>query len=125
MANARTTAKKAEAKRDGAQSLAARFLQHRATRDEPAVVAIRRDVYVGETDEEARRIAGAVIERGYRGFDPDALVYGSPATVAERFRDLAGLGYTDVIIRNLVSDQSEALASLGRMGEVRELVADA
>ena len=110
---------------DQAAFQAARFLQHRATRDEPAVVAIRRDVYVGETDEEARRVAGAIVERGYRGFDPSALIYGSPATVAARFRELAALGYTDVIIRSLVGDQSEALASLGRMGEVRELVADA
>ncbi|MGE3960336.1 MAG: LLM class flavin-dependent oxidoreductase [Dehalococcoidia bacterium] len=110
---------------DQAAYQAARFLQHRATRDEPAVVAVRRDVYVGETDEEAQRIAGAIVERGYRGFDRSAVIYGSPATVAERFRDLAGIGFTDVIIRNLVSDQREAMASLGRMAEVRELVADA
>lgn len=108
-----------------AEEQAAQFLRYRAMADEPAVVAIRRDIYVGETDEEATRIAGAIVDRGYRGFDRSAVIYGSPATVAQQFRDLAGLGFTDVIVRSLVADQAEALASLGRLAEVREMVADA
>ncbi|MCK9496998.1 MAG: LLM class flavin-dependent oxidoreductase [Dehalococcoidia bacterium] len=110
---------------DQAAYQATRFLQHRASRDEPATVAIRRDVYVGETDEEAQRIAGPIVERGYRGFDPSAVIFGSPETVADRIREYAGLGFTDVIVRSLVPDQRETIASLGRLAEVRELVADA
>jgi len=104
---------------------AARFLHHRAAVDEPAVVAIRRDVYVGETDEEAQRVAGAIVERGYRGFDRSAVIFGSVETVADQMREYASHGFTDVIVRNLVPDQSEAIACLGRLAEVREKVADA
>ena len=89
------------------------------------VTAIRRDIFVGETSEEAARIAGPIVEKGYRGFPKDAPVYGSPAEVAEDFRELAAMGYTDVIVRSLVSDQSRALSSLRLLKEVRSMVADA
>ncbi|MDP6604745.1 MAG: LLM class flavin-dependent oxidoreductase [Dehalococcoidia bacterium] len=90
----------------------------------PAAYPIRRDVYVGESDEEAEPTAGPVAGR-YRGFDPDALIYGSIDTVAGRFRELAELGYTDVIMRSIVQAQPKTLASLTRLGEVRAAVADA
>lgn len=44
--------------------------------------------------------------------------------VAEQFKAYAGAGYTDIIIRDLVSDPALVLESLGRLGEVRRLVAD-
>lgn len=90
----------------------------------PSAFPIRRDVYVGESDEEAEATAGPIAGR-YRGFDPDALIYGSVDSVAGRFRELAALGYTDVIMRSMVQDQPKALASLARLGEVRTAVADA
>ncbi|MDA1240093.1 MAG: LLM class flavin-dependent oxidoreductase [Chloroflexi bacterium] len=46
---------------DQAADQAAYFLGQRALVDEPAVVALRRDIYVGETDEEAQRIAGPLV----------------------------------------------------------------
>jgi alkanesulfonate monooxygenase SsuD/methylene tetrahydromethanopterin reductase-like flavin-dependent oxidoreductase (luciferase family) len=104
---------------------ATHFLGRRALVDEPAAVAIRRDVYVGETDEEAQRIAGAIVERGYRGFDPSAVIFGSPETVADKMREYAEHGFTDIIVRSLVPDQQEAVAGLLRLAEVRERVADA
>ena len=39
--------------------------------------------------------------------------------VAERFTALAALGYTDVIVRHLINDQSKVLGSLARLREVR------
>ena len=39
-------------------------------------IAIRRDVHVGADDADADRIAGPILERGYRGFDPTAPVTG-------------------------------------------------
>ena len=42
----------------------------------PDRIAVRRDVHVGADDADARRVAGPIIERGYRGFDPDAPVVG-------------------------------------------------
>jgi alkanesulfonate monooxygenase SsuD/methylene tetrahydromethanopterin reductase-like flavin-dependent oxidoreductase (luciferase family) len=89
----------------------------------PATIAIRRDIYVGESDAEADTVAGTRVRAGYRGFSPDAPVYGSVATVAAKFRELAQMGYTDVIIRHLVDDQAQVLASYGRLAEVRKAVA--
>ena len=90
---------------------------------ERGLTAIRRDVYVGETDAEAARIGGAVIESGYRGFPPEATIVGGPETVAKALLDLGAIGYSDVIVRNLIPDQSEALASIERLGQVRAQLA--
>jgi len=38
----------------------------------PAAVAIRRDIYVGESSAEAEAVGRAVVKAGYRGFDPAA-----------------------------------------------------
>ncbi|GAB4328099.1 MAG: LLM class flavin-dependent oxidoreductase [Dehalococcoidia bacterium] len=89
---------------------------------EPGTLAIRRDIYVGASAQEAREVAGPIVEGGYRGFDRSATVYGSPDEVASAFRELAGMGYTDVIVRHLVPDQEHALASLKRLREVRQAV---
>lgn len=86
----------------------------------PAVVAIRRDVYVGESPAEAGDVAKAVIARAYRGFKPSSLVWGSVANVVERFRELASYGYTDVIVRHLTDEQPKVLGSLARLAEVRD-----
>jgi alkanesulfonate monooxygenase SsuD/methylene tetrahydromethanopterin reductase-like flavin-dependent oxidoreductase (luciferase family) len=84
---------------------------------------IRRDVYVGESADEARSTAGDLIRAGYRGFAPEALVYGGVDEVAETFSALATLGYSDVITRNLVADPEKAVASTERLAGVRERVA--
>jgi len=94
-----------------------RCAAHRRT---PTAVAIRRDVYVGESPADAKAVLDAAIARGYRGFDPAALVAGSVDEVVERLRALGTMGYTDVIVRHLTDDQSEVLGSLTRLGRVRE-----
>jgi len=94
-----------------------RCAAHRRT---PTAVAIRRDVYVGESPADAKAVLDAAIARGYRGFDPAALVAGSVDEVVERLRALETMGYTDVIVRHLTDDQSEVLGSLTRLGRVRE-----
>ncbi|MXY72199.1 MAG: LLM class flavin-dependent oxidoreductase [Dehalococcoidia bacterium] len=90
---------------------------------ETGPVAIRRDIYVGESDEEAQDTARAVVESGYRGFDSEALAIGSPETVAGQFRALEDSGYTDVIVRNLMPTQEHAVASIRRLAEVRASLA--
>ena len=87
-------------------------------------IAVRRDVHVGADAADADRVAGPVLARGYRGFDPAAPVVGSPTQVAESFAALAELGCTDVIVRHLADDQNEVLQSLGRLKEVRTSVRD-
>lgn len=91
-------------------------------RREPTAVPIRRDVYVGESDAEAEATTREIVGKGYRGFDLDALVIGGVERVASRFRELASMGYTDVIVRNLMPDQPAALGSIARLALVRELL---
>ncbi|MCH8140347.1 MAG: LLM class flavin-dependent oxidoreductase [Proteobacteria bacterium] len=89
---------------------------------EPSAVAIRRDVYIGSSSEEAHKVVTPYIQKGYRGFPEEALMFGSVAAVAEELAGYAKLGYTDVIVRNLSSDQGEALATIERLAEVKKEV---
>jgi alkanesulfonate monooxygenase SsuD/methylene tetrahydromethanopterin reductase-like flavin-dependent oxidoreductase (luciferase family) len=91
----------------------------------PAAVAIRRDIYVGESSADAEAVGQAVVKAGYRGFDAKALVWGSVAEVVDKFRALASLGYTDIIVRHLTDDQSQVLGSLARLAEVRKALQNA
>jgi alkanesulfonate monooxygenase SsuD/methylene tetrahydromethanopterin reductase-like flavin-dependent oxidoreductase (luciferase family) len=88
----------------------------------PSTIAIRRDVHVGTDDADADRVAGPVLARGYRGFDPAAPVTGGVERVAAAFQELAEMGYTDVIVRHLADDQAEVIRSYGRLAAVRARV---
>lgn len=109
---------------DAARPLLAIYLD--ACADEghdPQRVAIRQDVLVADSDAEAERLAAPIMAAGYRGFDTEALVIGSPDTVAARFAGLAEIGFTDVLARQLTVPQDVALGSISRLGEVRRLLA--
>ncbi len=82
--------------------------------------AIRRDIYVGETAAEAEALAGKMIDRGYRGFPPEALIVGDVERVAAAFAELGAMGYDEVVVRHLVQDPARALDSIGRLAGVRE-----
>jgi alkanesulfonate monooxygenase SsuD/methylene tetrahydromethanopterin reductase-like flavin-dependent oxidoreductase (luciferase family) len=84
----------------------------------PSAVAIRRDIYVGESSAEAQEVARAIVKAGYRGFDPSALVWGSVAEVIDKFRVFAPLGYTDIIVRHITDNQAQVVGSLARLAEV-------
>lgn len=88
----------------------------------PTAVAIRRDVYVGESVVDTDEVVEGVLAAGYRGIPPSALIAGPVGRVAERFNALAALGYTDVIVRHLTNDPSKVLGSLARLREVREAI---
>ena len=88
----------------------------------PTAIALRRDIFVGATSEEARRVVAPYIAAGYRGFAPDALVHGSVPEVAAQLRRYADLGYTDIIVRNLSERQDESLATIERLAEVKALL---
>jgi len=85
--------------------------------------AIRRDVYVGVDSDEADATAEAIVAAGYRGFAPDVPIVGDAETVAEAFRELGEIGFTDVIVRNLVADQRAAVGCIERLAAVRERLA--
>lgn len=84
---------------------------------------IRRDIHVGADAADASRVAGPVLSGGYRGFEPGVAVVGGPHEVAESFADLAERGFAHVLVRHLVDDQAEVLASFDRLAEVRRLLA--
>jgi alkanesulfonate monooxygenase SsuD/methylene tetrahydromethanopterin reductase-like flavin-dependent oxidoreductase (luciferase family) len=109
---------------DEARDQAAFYLERcKAHGRTPRAVAIRRDIYVGESAADADAVKETVLAAGYRGIAPAALVTGSVESVVERFAELAALGYTDVIVRHLTNDQPKVLGSLARLRRVREALA--
>jgi alkanesulfonate monooxygenase SsuD/methylene tetrahydromethanopterin reductase-like flavin-dependent oxidoreductase (luciferase family) len=109
---------------DEARDQAAFYLERcKAHGRTPGAVAIRRDIYVGESAADADDVKAKVLAAGYRGIPAPALVAGSVDQVVQRFAELGGLGYTDIIVRHLTSDQSKVLASLARLRRVREALA--
>jgi hypothetical protein len=45
--------------------------------------------------------------------------------VVEKFRALAPLGYTDIIVRHLTDDHAKVLGSLARLADVRQALQNA
>ena len=88
----------------------------------PTKIAVRRDVHVGADAADAQRVAGPILDRGYRGFDPAAPVVGGVEAVTAAFADLGDAGCTDVIIRHLADDHDEVIKSFERLGAVRGAV---
>jgi alkanesulfonate monooxygenase SsuD/methylene tetrahydromethanopterin reductase-like flavin-dependent oxidoreductase (luciferase family) len=109
-----------------AQGQLAYYLERCAAHGRKATaIAIRRDIYVGDTEREAEEIAKRVLEKGYRGFRPDALVIGSIDKVVQEFKSYADAGYTDVIVRHVTLDQPTVLSSMARLSEVRQALKNA
>ena len=88
----------------------------------PRAVAIRRDIFIGDDQTQAQRFKQRLIDKGYRGFAEEAILAGTVATVAAEFAALAELGFTDIIVRNMSSEQSEALATIERLAEVKQVL---
>ena len=92
---------------------------------EPGVVALRRDIYVGESSSEAQAVLQQALSRSYRGMPAEALIAGSVDEVAEQLRIFAKIGYTDILVRHLTNDQPKVLGSLERLATVRAAVVQA
>ena len=90
---------------------------------QPGAIALRRDIYVGESSAEARGVLQQALTRNYRGMPAEALIAGSVDEVAEEFRSFGEIGYTDILVRHLTNDQSKVLGSLARLAAVRAAVA--
>ncbi|XOV84865.1 MAG: LLM class flavin-dependent oxidoreductase [bacterium] len=89
----------------------------------PSAVAVRRDIYIGETSQAAAKVKQEMVARGYRGFPDEALVAGSVAEVADELSRFGNAGFTDIIVRNMSEDQGEALATIERLAEVKKQLA--
>jgi alkanesulfonate monooxygenase SsuD/methylene tetrahydromethanopterin reductase-like flavin-dependent oxidoreductase (luciferase family) len=82
----------------------------------PARPVLRRDIYVGESDEEARAVVGAILAEGYRGTGLDQLLVGGAATVVEGLRRYRAMGFDFVMVRHIVGDHQLMLRSFERLG---------
>jgi len=82
----------------------------------PARPVLRRDIYVGESDEEARAVVGAILAEGYRGTGFDQLLVGSADTVVEGLRRYTARWAFSVMVRHVVGDHQLMLGSFERIG---------
>ena len=86
---------------------------------QPRAAALRRDVYIGASAKAAADFKAKAVAKGYRGFAEDALLCGDANAVAAQFAEFAEAGFTDIIVRNMASDQSDALATIEALSDVR------
>lgn len=91
-------------------------------RREPVRVPIRKDVFLAEDRAEAEALGDGLVERGYRGFERQAVAYGDPQSVAEQLSVYAEIGFTDVIIRIMTGGEA-AVRAVELAGELRRLLA--
>jgi len=77
---------------------------------------LRRDIYVGESDTEARAVVGAILAEGYRGTGLDQLLVGSADTVVQDLRRYRDMGFDYVMVRHIVGDHRLMLRSFERLG---------
>ena len=77
---------------------------------------LRRDIYVGESDEEARAVVGSILAEGYRGTGLDQLLVGSADTVVRDLRKYRDMGFDYVMVRHIVGDHQLMLRSFERIG---------
>ncbi|MEM7019985.1 MAG: LLM class flavin-dependent oxidoreductase [Pseudomonadota bacterium] len=88
----------------------------------PGAMVIRRDFFIGETSQAAEAAMRPYLEKGYRGIAEEALPIGSPQQVADMFQVYFDMGYTEILVRNITADQHDALASIERLVQVREVL---
>src|SRR5437667_32169 len=82
----------------------------------PPRPVLRRDIYVGESDEEARAVVGSILAEGYRGTGLDQLLVGSADTVVRDLRKYRDMGFDYVMVRHIVGDHQLMLRSFERIG---------
>jgi len=90
---------------------------------EPGAIVLRRDIYVGDSSNDAQAVLQQALSRGYRGIPAEALIAGSIDEVAEQFRTFEEIGYTEILVRHLTNDQPKVLGSLERLAAVRAALA--
>jgi len=85
----------------------------------PSAVALRRDIFIGASVREAEEFRSHAVAKGYRGFPERALICGDISQVATQFAELFEAGFTDIIVRNMASDQGQALATIEALSDVK------
>jgi len=93
-----------------------RYREAAARAGRPPRPILRRDIYVGASDDEARAVVGAILAEGYRGTGLDQLLVGSAETVVESLRRYRAMGFDYVMVRHIVGDHPLMLRSFERIG---------
>ena len=90
---------------------------------EPRRLAVREDVFVSRDEKLARDLAERIIADGYRGgWSVDAVSYGTPEQVAEKFCLYRDFGFTDLVTRQMTVPQDLAVESIRLLGEVKAML---
>ena len=92
------------------------YLESAARHGRPALPVLRRDIYVGESDAEARAVVDAVLAERYRGAGYEALLVGGPESVIQQLHDYRALGFEYVMVRHILGDHQLMLRSFERIG---------
>ena len=82
----------------------------------PPRPVLRRHIYDGASDEEARAVVGAILAEGYRGTGLDQLLVGGAETIVEDLRRYRAMGFDYVMVRHIVGDHPLMLRSFERIG---------
>ena len=77
---------------------------------------LRRDIYVGESDAEARRVVGAILAEGYRGTGFDRLLVGGADSVVQNLRRYRDMGFDYAMVRHIVGEHQLMMRSFERIG---------
>ena len=85
----------------------------------PSAVALRRDIFIADSVNEAEAFRSHAVAKGYRGFPEEALICGDVSQVAAQFAEFSEAGFTDIVVRNMSSDQGKALATIEALSDVR------
>ena len=95
-------------------------LQEYGRRSKVSETILRRDIHLAATTHEARQEASALFDRGYRGFDADALkeslIVGSPEDCVQYLERMQGLGITHVLFRPALQEQKKVMQTLRLLG---------
>jgi alkanesulfonate monooxygenase SsuD/methylene tetrahydromethanopterin reductase-like flavin-dependent oxidoreductase (luciferase family) len=92
------------------------YLEAAARAGRPALPVLRRDIYVGESDDEARAVIDPILAEGYRGAGYETLLVGGAETIVQQLREYRAMGFEYVMVRHIVGDHDLMLRSFERIG---------
>ena len=95
-------------------------LQAHGREEHISEVVMRRDIHLSSSREQARREASALFDRGYRGFDAEAmessLIVDNPEGCIRYLEGMQRMGITHILFRCAMRDQSAALQTIRLIG---------
>ncbi|MEE8301876.1 MAG: LLM class flavin-dependent oxidoreductase [Candidatus Tectomicrobia bacterium] len=95
-------------------------LQEYGRSEEISEVILRRDIHLGATGDAARHEARDLLDKGYRGWNPQAmaesLIISGPEECIRYLENMQRLGITHMMFRCAMGDQEKALQTIRLIG---------